>query len=76
MRVFSNTALPVRINELSAVVATLEKGKVSVPFSIDNCASGLNVGGHNIEFCNQAEFGKSYLAVVDSDGKITVIEEG
>ena len=75
VRVFSNTVLPVRINEVNDVVAMMEKGKVSVPFSINNCAAGLNVGGNNIEFCNQAEFGKSYLAVVDSDGKITVIEE-
>ena len=75
VRVFSNTEQEVRINEVNDVVSTTEKGKVSAPFSIDNCAAGLNVGGNNIEFCNQAEFGKSYLAVVNSAGKITVIEE-
>ena len=75
VRVFSNTNLDIKINETDEIVAATEKGKVSVPFTIDNCAAGLNVGGNYIEFCNQAEFGKSYLAVVNSAGKIVVIEE-
>ncbi len=75
VRVFSTTAMAVKINGNEAIAATTEKGKVTTHFSIDDCATGLNVGGNSIDFCNDAVFGNSYLAVVNSNGKIVVAQE-
>ncbi len=75
VRVFSNSVQDVTINGDSTVVATTEKGKVTGFFSISDCSTGLNVGGNFIELCNDAVFGKSYIAVVDQNGKVVVAEE-
>lgn len=75
VRVFSTTALAVKINGNEAIATTTEKGKATTHFSIDDCATGLNVGGNSIDFCNDSVFGNSYLAVVDSNGKVVVAQE-
>lgn len=75
VRVFSSTAMPVKINGNETIATTTEKGKVTTHFSIDDCETGLNVGGNPIDFCNDAVFGNSYLAVVDSNGKVVVAQE-
>ncbi len=75
VRVFSTTAANIKINGNEAIAATTEKGKITTHLSIDDCATGLNVGGNSIDFCNDAVFGNSYLVVVDSNGKVVVAQE-
>lgn len=74
VRLFTNTAMPVSINGSEQVELTTEQGKASRVLAISNCATGLEVGGHNIDLCH-ADLGRSYLVVVDQMGLRSLLPE-
>ena len=75
VRLFANTELDIRLNGNNTVVATTEVARVTTHFTVDDCATGLRVGDNFINLCNDAVFGKSYLAVIDDGAKAVVAEE-
>lgn len=73
VRVFANNKLDVYLDDSNNKLLTTEVGKVSNYFSVEKC-TGLVVGDNNIDLCS-GDFGRSYLAVVDDNGLITLVKE-
>ncbi|MCE2596452.1 hypothetical protein K6Y31_16775 [Motilimonas cestriensis] len=74
VRLFTHTAMPVSINGSGQVDLTTEQGKATRALAINNCASGLEVGGNKIDLCN-ADLGRSYLVVIDQTGLRSLMPE-
>jgi hypothetical protein len=55
-------------------ILTTEKGKVTNYLEVSNCADDLNVAGNTIDLCS-GDLGKSYLLILDSNGKRVMAEE-
>ncbi|MDU0353926.1 hypothetical protein RS130_08285 [Paraglaciecola aquimarina] len=73
VRIFANDRYAVFIDGSNASSFITDKGEVSDYFSVHNC-SELSVENNNINLCS-ADFGLSYLAVVDEHGLVSLIEE-
>lgn len=74
VRVFTDTAMPVSINGSKQVELTTEQGSATRALAISNCATGLEVGGRNIDLCH-ADLGRSYLVIVDQMGLRSLLPE-
>ncbi|AZZ96220.1 hypothetical protein [Pseudoalteromonas sp. R3] len=72
VRLFANGSYDVMVD--GSKVATTEKGKVTDYYAVGSCAEGLQVAGNAIDLCN-GDFGKSYLLVVDANGKRVMAAE-
>jgi hypothetical protein len=73
VRIFSSAVLNISNINNDSLGAT-EIGVASIYFSVSHCDE-LKVGGNNIDLCQIANLGQSYIAVVDSTGTIIVVEE-
>jgi len=74
VRIFANANLTVKILGNATNFTNTVAGQVSETYTVESCAD-LYVGGNEIDLCQQANFGQSYLVVVDSDGLITYAKE-
>ncbi|TMP37391.1 hypothetical protein [Pseudoalteromonas rubra] len=72
VRLFANGSYEVMVD--GAAVAPTEKGKVTDYYAVSSCADGLQVADNAIDLCN-GDFGKSYLLVVDANGKRVMATE-
>ncbi|NTS76274.1 hypothetical protein HR060_05275 [Catenovulum sp. SM1970] len=54
--------------------SSTQAGQVTGFFSVESCSTGLEVGGNTIDLCD-ANYGQSYLLVVDADGKRLMVRE-
>lgn len=73
VRVFSDGQYPVYINGKTNREFVTKEGEVSDFFSVENCTE-LKIADNNIDLC-KGDLGKSYLAVVDKDGLLSLTEE-
>ena len=73
MRIFANAELEISIKQQAAISST-EMGEVSASFAIEGC-SDLQVGVIPIDLCQTADFGRSYLVVVDADTGSTLVTQ-
>ncbi|XPF95022.1 hypothetical protein ACM9HF_03120 [Colwellia sp. RE-S-Sl-9] len=73
VRVFSNGQYPIYINGNTTNTLFTKKGEVSDFFSVEKCTE-LKIANNNIDLC-KGDFGKSYLAVVDENGLLSLTEE-
>jgi hypothetical protein len=74
VRIFANAVLDISINQQAAIAST-EIGEVSTPFAIEGC-SDLQVGELPIDLCQSANFGSSYLVVVNNEsGSVVIAQE-
>lgn len=73
VRIFANAELDISINQQAAISST-EIGEISDSFAIEGC-SDLQVGVIPIDLCQNADFGRSYLVVVDADTSAVVIAQ-
>ncbi len=73
IRVFANEKLDIYLDGSSSKFLTTKVGDVSDYFSVEKC-TGLVIEGNEIDLCS-GDFGRSYLAVVDDDGLVTLVEE-
>ena len=72
VRLFANGSYDVSV--AGSKVLTTEKGKVTGYLTVSSCADGLKVAGQAIDLCS-ANFGASYLLVVDGNGALVMAEE-
>ena len=75
VRIFTTLDLDVTNNDENAPATTIQKGKISTPFNIKNCATSLTVGDTDIDICTVARPGQAYLVVVDDQGQLFVGQE-
>lgn len=73
VRIFANAELDISINQQTAISST-EIDEISASFAIEGC-SDLQVGVTPIDLCQNADFGRSYLVVVDADTSAVVIAQ-
>jgi len=74
VRIFANAELDISINQQAAISAT-EMGEISASFAIEGC-SDLQVGELPIDLCQSADFGRSYLVVIDNEnGSVVIAQE-
>lgn len=75
VRVFTNADLNISLNQQSNAEPTTDAGQVTAAFSVAVC-SDLEVGNHPINLCQSADFGHSYLVVLDNNtGAYLIVEE-
>ena len=75
VRVFANADLVISLNQQTNVVPATEAGLVTPVFSVDGCGD-LEVGIHPIDLCQYADFGYSYLVVLnDKTGAHVIVKE-
>lgn len=75
VRVFTNAELDIQLNQQPTGLPQTEIGTATNSFSIDECAD-LMVGDHAIDLCQSANFGSSYLVVLDNlTGVYAIAEE-
>jgi hypothetical protein len=72
VRVFADDVYQMTIN--SRVTASTRKGEVSDFYALENCANALVIDGKPIDVCN-ADFGASYLLLLDEKGKKLLARE-
>lgn len=75
VRLFSNSVQDVYVNGNSSAELTVQKGQVSQYVTVNDCAA-LVVGDNEIDLCQSGNLGKSYLAVVNEQGLLVLVEEG
>lgn len=73
VRVFANDKLDIYLDGSNSKFLTTKVGEVSDYFSVEKC-TGLVIENNEIDLCT-ANFNHSYLAVVNDDGLITLVEE-
>ena len=74
VRIFANAELHISIHQQDASSST-EMGEISTSFAIEAC-SDLQVGELPIDLCQSANFGRSYLVVVDAQtGSVVIAQE-
>lgn len=75
VRVFTDATLPILLNGQAGLVENTEPGQVTDVFSVENC-SDLRVGATDVDLCQSADFGQSYLVVVNNlTGSVVVAQE-
>jgi hypothetical protein len=75
VRVFANTDLDVWLVPQQQFIALAKAGQASNSFSVEGCGD-LQVGAHQIDLCQSADFGRSYLVVVnDESGSVIITQE-
>lgn len=74
VRVFANQRLDVYVDNNQNKTLTTDVGKISAWLTIAQC-TGLTIGGNEIDLCQAGNMGKSYLAVVNQDGLISLAQE-
>lgn len=72
VRVFADDVYQMTIN--NTVTASTRTGEVSDFYALENCANGLVVDGKPIDVCT-ADFGVSYLLVLNNKGKKLLARE-
>ncbi|AXT32617.1 hypothetical protein D1819_06865 [Pseudoalteromonas tunicata] len=72
VRVFASGNYSVAIDGNQATAT--KSGEISSYMAVNNCANGLAVNGVAIDLCT-GDFGKSYLVVVDANGKRVMAQE-
>lgn len=72
VRIFANGNYPVVVDGNQAIAT--KTGQISNYITVNNCASGLQINGANIDLCT-GDFGQSYLLVVDAKGKRVMAQE-
>lgn len=74
VRVFTNADLQITLNQLVDVVPATEAGLVTPSFPVEMC-SDLVIGAHPIDLCQSANFGGSYLVVLNENTGAYIIAE-
>ncbi len=74
VRIFSNQKLNVYINGSPKILLTTRVAEASDWLTVEHCR-GLIVGDNEIDLCQTGNLGKSYLAVINQDGLISLAEE-
>ena len=73
VRVLANDKLDIYIDGITSKHLTTKTGQVTEYFSVEKC-TGLVIEGNSIDLCT-GDFGRSYLAVVNKDGLISLARE-
>ncbi len=73
VRIFANDKLDIYLDGSDSKFLTTKVGYVTDYFSVEKC-SGLVIEDNEIDLCT-GDFGRSYLAVVDDNGLISLVEE-
>jgi hypothetical protein len=73
VRVFSNEKLDIYLDGNETKFLTTKVGEASNYFSVEKC-TGLVIEDNEINLCT-VDFNRSYLAVVDAKGLISLVEE-
>lgn len=72
VRVFASGTYSVAVDG-NQTMAT-KAGEITNYMAVNNCANGLSVNGVAIDLCT-GDFGKSYLVIVDANGKRVMAQE-
>ena len=75
VRLFSNSVQNVYVNGNTSAELTVQKGQVSQYVTVNDCTA-LMVGDNEIDLCQSGNLGRSYLAVVNEQGLLVLVEEG
>ncbi len=78
VRIFSTVDLvKTTKNMINTPTDAIQKGAISTHFNIQNCATNLTHDdlNINIDICAIAEFGKSYLVIVDNEKQLFIGQE-
>ncbi len=75
VRVLATQPLNIYLNGSNTATTTTQNNKVTPFYTVQSCATGLKVGNEFIDFCPEANVGRSYLAVADMNGKLMVVQE-
>lgn len=74
LRIFATKALDITIEGTEGVVKTTDPGTVTTFFNLENC-SDLYVENNLIDLCQIGNVGGSYLAIVNENGQLALVEE-
>ena len=72
IRIFANARYDVSVD--GNTMLTTEEGKVTPYIIVNHCADELAISGKAIDLCS-GDLGASYLLVVDSSGKLVMVQE-
>ncbi len=72
IRIFADDVYQMTIN--STDTAATRKGEVTDFYALENCANGLVINGKQLDLCS-ADFGASYLMLLDHKGKKLLVKE-
>jgi hypothetical protein len=74
VRIFTTAKLAVKEYDSNDTLGITEPGVVTTAFEIDEC-SDLIIGENEIDLCQVATLGNSYLVIADTTGQILVVQE-
>lgn len=74
VRLLTTSQMTVKQSFSNDTLAVTEPGVVTASFKVEGCLD-LMVGGNEIDLCSMGTAGESYLAVVNIEGQIVVVQE-
>ena len=75
IRFFSMSDQNIFIGESNAPLIAAQKGEVTPVFTYNNCADIDTINNKFVDFCQIANMGESYLAVIGENGEIIIGQE-
>lgn len=75
VRVFANSNMDVWLIPGQQLIALAKTGEASNSFTVEGCGD-LQVGSHQVDLCQSADFGRSYLVVISNEsGSVVIAQE-